>query len=188
MSEKRDRIIETASQLMERQGYYGTGLNQIIEESGSPKGSLYYYFPDGKDQITDEALRRTGEQVLSNIESMLGRHDSAADGVAGLLEVIAMRIEESDFEAGGPLTTVALETAASNERLRRVCDEIYTDWKRAFVDKLEDDGVEAQQADAIADVILSSIEGGVVLSRTRRDTAPLVSIAQQMRVLIEAAI
>lgn len=187
MSEKRDKIIEATSHLMERQGYYGTGLNQIIEESGSPKGSLYYYFPDGKDQITDEALRRTGEQVLANIESMMARHDSAADGISGLLDVIAMRIEESDYEAGGPLTTVALETAASNERLRHVCDEIYTAWRDAFARELKSDGIAADQADEIADVIVSAIEGGVVLSRTRRDTAPLESIARQIRRLIDAA-
>ncbi len=188
MSKKRDKIIETTSELMERQGYHGTGLNQIIQESGSPKGSLYYYFPDGKDQITEEALRQTGRQVLANIESTLAKHDSAADGVARLLEIISMRIEESDFEAGGPLTTVALETAASSERLRKVCDEIYAAWKEAFVSKLEDEGIDAGQAGAISDVIMSSIEGGVVLSRTRRDTAPLTSIAEQVRKLIDLAV
>ena len=187
MSEKRDKIIETTSHLMERQGYYGTGLNQIIEESGSPKGSLYYYFPDGKDQITEEALRKTGREILANIEGVLAQFDSAADGLDALLAAIAGRIEETDFEAGGPLTTVALETAASNERLRKVCDEIYTSWKLAFAAKLESDGVEPAGADAISDVILSSIEGAVVLSRTRRDTTPMKSVAGQVRRLIEAS-
>jgi TetR/AcrR family transcriptional repressor of lmrAB and yxaGH operons len=187
MSEKRDKIIETTSELMERQGYFGTGLNQIIEESGSPKGSLYYYFPDGKDQITEEALRKVGSDVLANIEGLMARFDAAADALDALLTAIAGRIEETDYEAGGPLTTVALETAASSERLRIVCDEIYDSWKQAFVDKLRSNGASASDADAISDVILSSIEGAVVLSRTRRDTAPIEAVAAQLRRLIEAS-
>ena len=44
----RARFIETMAQLLERQGYYGTGLNEIVQHSGAPKGSLYHYFPGGK--------------------------------------------------------------------------------------------------------------------------------------------
>jgi hypothetical protein len=48
MSTTRDQIIQAACTLLEKQGYPATGLNEIVRESGAPKGSLYYYFPDGK--------------------------------------------------------------------------------------------------------------------------------------------
>ena len=54
MSEKikpKDLLIETASRLFKLRGYCGVGLNDIIAESGVPKGSLYHYFPDGKEQL-----------------------------------------------------------------------------------------------------------------------------------------
>ena len=63
MSTAREKILQTASELMEKQGYHGTGLNEIIQKSGAPKGSLYYYFPEGKEQIASEAVLRAGQIV-----------------------------------------------------------------------------------------------------------------------------
>ena len=56
MTIAREQILKTTCDLMEKQGYHGTGLNEIVKESGSPKGSLYHYFPDGKEQIVAEAV------------------------------------------------------------------------------------------------------------------------------------
>lgn len=47
----RDNILRTASRLFRKQGYHATGLNQITAESGAPRGSLYYYFPGGKEEL-----------------------------------------------------------------------------------------------------------------------------------------
>ena len=47
----RDQFIETTCNLLEAQGYHATGLNQIVKESGAPKGSLYYHFPEGKEEL-----------------------------------------------------------------------------------------------------------------------------------------
>jgi tetratricopeptide (TPR) repeat protein len=55
-TDARDRAIATAERLFRIQGYTATGLNQIIEESGSPKGSFYFHFPRGKAQLAEEAI------------------------------------------------------------------------------------------------------------------------------------
>lgn len=187
MTDKKDNIIATASALMERQGYFGTGLNEIIEESGAPKGSLYYYFPDGKDQITEEALRRIGEEVEANIRTTIERAEGPADAVSALAEVIAERVEASDFAAGGPLTTVALETAAKNEQLRKACDDIYDSWRIPFSEALRGAGLTEQRAQSLSYMILSALEGAIVLSRTSRSIEPLEAMAEEMSNLIGAA-
>ena len=67
MASTKERFIETTCQLMEDQGYHATALNQIIEESGAPKGSLYYYFPGGKEELAAEAIQHIGDVVNQRI-------------------------------------------------------------------------------------------------------------------------
>src|SRR5579885_404832 len=111
MTSTREQIIETMCNLLEAQGYHATGLNQVVKESGAPKGSLYYYFPDGKDGLTAEAIQRAGEQTAARIRRGLARHADPAEAVEQFVLLIADSVEASGFSAGGPLTTVAMETA-----------------------------------------------------------------------------
>ena len=69
MSNAREQILQTTCNLLEKQGYHGTGLNEIVKESGAPKGSLYYYFPEGKEQITAEAVLQSGRVTSERIHA-----------------------------------------------------------------------------------------------------------------------
>lgn len=179
-----DQIIETTCALLETQGYHATGLNQILKESGAPKGSLYYYFPDGKEGLTAEAITRTGQIVEARIRETLAARDDPAGAVRHFLTVLADRVEASGYQGGSPITTVALETATSSERLNRVCREVYGHWQAAFEDTLRAGGVPAARAASLATVVLATIEGAIVLCRTRRTTEPLRAAAEELARLI----
>jgi TetR/AcrR family transcriptional regulator, lmrAB and yxaGH operons repressor len=186
MTSARDQIIEATCELLELQGYHATGLNQIIKESGSPKGSLYYYFPGGKEELTAEAINRVGQIVLQRIRNNLAAIDDAAEAIRSFIENIAYNVEASGYKAGGPITTVALETAATNERLREECHRIYAGWQTAFADKLRIGGMSDERAERLASVIIATLEGGIILCRTSRSPQPLRDIAQVMAALISS--
>ncbi|MEO8392644.1 MAG: TetR/AcrR family transcriptional regulator, partial [Chloroflexota bacterium] len=177
----RDAIIETTCELLELQGYAATGLNQIIKQSGSPKGSLYYYFPGGKEELATQAVKQAGEIVLQRIRENLVEIDDPAEAISGFIKNIAVHAERSGFRAGGPITTVAMETASSSERLRQECHQIYRGWQEAFADKLKAGGVGEARAKRIATLIISSIEGGVILCRTGQSREPLEQVAEEIR-------
>ncbi len=59
----KDIFIDTASSLFDNQGYHATGISEILKKSNAPKGSLYYYFPQGKEQLAQEALQKTAEKI-----------------------------------------------------------------------------------------------------------------------------
>lgn len=59
----RERLIQTTAQLLQEKGYYGTGLKDILKLSGTPSGSLYHYFPDGKEELTAAAIRSAGRRL-----------------------------------------------------------------------------------------------------------------------------
>ena len=187
MASTREEIIKATCDLMELQGYYGTGLNQIIRESGSPKGSLYYYFPGGKEELTAEALKHVGQIVLQRIKDNLAAVDAPAEAIRQFIHLIADNVEASGFKAGGPITTVALETASTSDTLRETCHDIYQQWIGAFAAKLSAGGMDDLSAATLAQVIISSLEGGIILSRTGQDVTPLRAVADQMARLVESS-
>ena len=187
MTSARDEIIETTCALLEVQGYHATGLNQIIKESGSPKGSLYYYFPGGKEELTEEALRHVGVLVRERIVANLALTQDAAGAVRDFIMNVAHNVTLSGYKAGGPITTVAMETASTSERLREVCDSIYQSWQEAFAARLITSGIAEDRAWALAAVIISALEGGIILARTRQSAEPLERIALHMSLLVQMA-
>lgn len=184
MASTRDQIIEKTCELLELQGYHATGLNQIIKESSTPKGSLYYHFPGGKEALAIEAVTRVGEIVLKRIRDNLAQIDDSAEAITAFIKNIAFNVERSGFRAGGPITTIALETASTSEALRETCDRIYAAWQAAFADKLRSSGIEDSRAQRIAVVIIAAIEGGVILCRTNRSPEPLEHVAEEMGILV----
>ena len=55
-TDTRTRMIEATALLLRRRGYHGTSLNDILSASGAPRGSLYFHFPGGKDQLVIEII------------------------------------------------------------------------------------------------------------------------------------
>jgi TetR/AcrR family transcriptional repressor of lmrAB and yxaGH operons len=184
MTTARDQIIETTCALLELQGYHATGLNQIIRESGSPKGSLYYYFPGGKEELAAEAVRHAGQIVLGRITENLSISDDPAEAIEQFIMNIAYNVEKSGFRAGGPLTTVAMETASSSDMLREACHRIYAGWQQAFADKLLAGGFAEARAARLSALIIAAIEGGIILCRTSRSREPLENVAQEVGLLV----
>jgi len=67
----RTRMIETTARLLQHRGYHGTSLNDILEQSGAPRGSLYFHFPGGKDQLAIEATRAGIEEATQALRQAL---------------------------------------------------------------------------------------------------------------------
>lgn len=185
MTAARDQIIQTTCDLLEFQGYHATGLNQIIKESGSPKGSLYYYFPGGKEELTAEALNHVGQIVLQRIQTNLALVESPAEAIPEFIVNVARNVELSGYRTGGPITTVALETAGTSERLRQACERIYAGWQVAFMDKLRNGGMDEDRARRLSSMILAAIEGGIILCRTQRSPKPLEDAAAEVGALLK---
>ena len=187
MNSAREQIIQTTCSLLERQGYHATGMNEIIQESGAPKGSLYYYFPAGKEELAEQAVAQTAQTVVERIRTNLVLYEDPAEAVQSFVHRIADNVEASQFSAGGPLTAVAMETATSNERLNLACRAAFGEIQGAFAEKLSASGFTRVLAGQLATFITAAIEGGVLLSRTAHSGDPLRSIADQLAAAINSA-
>jgi TetR/AcrR family transcriptional regulator, lmrAB and yxaGH operons repressor len=184
MTNSREQILITTCELIENQGFQATGLNEIVRKSGAPKGSIYYYFPEGKEEIVAETVRFAGQHMTEHIRSHLEHVEDAADAIQSFVSDLAQHIEESGFRAGGPITIVASESATTSERINLACQEVYTHLHEAFSAKLCSNGIEAEHAASLAWTIISTIEGAVILSRTFHTVHPLLKASQQLTSLI----
>jgi TetR/AcrR family transcriptional repressor of lmrAB and yxaGH operons len=182
----RDTIIQAASDLIENQGYHATGMNEIVRESGAPKGSIYYYFPEGKDSITAEAVTHSGKVLADRIRNNIETGEGLAESLQKFLETIAYFIEISGFTSGGPLTIVASETATTNEPLNQVCREAYTGIIEAFQFKLKSSAISGEGSTRLAWMITSVIEGAIILSRTFHSSDPLRQAGANLAAMIRA--
>jgi TetR/AcrR family transcriptional repressor of lmrAB and yxaGH operons len=174
----RDRMLTTTAELLRRQGYHATGLLQIVQHSGTPKGSMYFHFPGGKDELAAQALRQAATSWRATLSQALSATagDLAGD-LARVCDLLAAELESTAYTHGCPLATVTLETAADNPVLRAVAAEQYRGWETLISERLRAEGLAAEQADAAATLVLSSIEGALLLSRAYHDTTPLKRVA-----------
>lgn len=178
--ETKDRMLRSARDLMEDGGYFAAGLNQVLAASETPRGSLYFHFPSGKDQLVAESLTMSGEDVAAILDGLTG--DTAADFVAGLFGALGDRMETSGWTKGCPVATVALDVAASNDAIREVCSTVYTDWEHVLSARFT--GYGHDHADELATATLAILEGAMLLARVHRSRVPLTRAVDAVKALL----
>ena len=136
MTTARQQIIEKTSELLDRQGYHATGLNQIVAASETPRGSLYYYFPAGKEELAAEAIWYKAHQMSEHERRSLATISPAIEAIYQFVVSLADHAESQQCAAGAPIAAVALETSAASERLREACQAAYKLLQDPFEEKL----------------------------------------------------
>jgi len=179
------RLAESMLELIQTSGYSGTGLNAVIEHASAPKGSVYFHFPDGKEGLGVAAVERAATQFEALIAEAAASTGSAAEAARAVIEALATIVSESDYRAGCPVSVVTLEMGAENERLRQACATAFESWITPTAALLEAGGVDAEEARSLATVVVSTIEGAVIVSRALQSTEPLRSAADVVSTLID---
>jgi TetR/AcrR family transcriptional repressor of lmrAB and yxaGH operons len=183
-SESRARIISSTRTLLRRHGYHGTGLAQIIEHSGAPRGSVYFLFPGGKEQIATEAVRDWTTEFADLIGAARSGSPTAADWVRRMVDHFVAELRDSDFTEGFPVTMITLDSVPASQPLTAACRAAYDTWLGALVDGLTSYGVAPDRARGLAELMLASLEGSMVLCRVYHCVEPLERIAREVQGLL----
>jgi TetR/AcrR family transcriptional regulator, lmrAB and yxaGH operons repressor len=186
-SDARPRAIRATSVLLQRQGYAATGLEEILTTSGAPKGSFYFHFPGGKEQLATEALTEGGHAVREALHAVLDGAATSGEAVRRFAELEARQLERSRFERGCPIATVALEMASRSDSVRRAADAAFESWVALLASRLVDDGVPRADARVLAQWAIATLEGALVLARASRDAAIIRALAEPMATVLDAA-
>ncbi len=180
------RMVEAMLSLVQSRGYAGTGVNAVLQAADAPKGSLYFHFPGGKEELAVRAVTLAADQYGAVIAAGIETGASPAEVVGGVLDAVAQLIAGADFEMGCPVSVVTLEAGAHSERLRQACRSAYDSWIALIADYFSRKGLVADEAKALAETVVSTVEGAMILSRARRDTGPLHSARNVLVELLAA--
>jgi TetR/AcrR family transcriptional repressor of lmrAB and yxaGH operons len=183
-SDTHARIVHSARTLLRRHGYHGTGLAQIIKHSGAPRGSVYFLFPGGKEEIAVAAIADWAQELDTLLLKTREDSPSAHVWIATLAAHFSADLRSSGFTEGLPVTTVTLDSVPASPALTTACRSAYERWLTTMTGGLQTYAVPATQARTLATLLLAALEGAAVLCRAYQSTAPLDDISARLLALL----
>lgn len=181
----KEKILIAASRLFRKQGYHATTLNQISKESSTPRGSVYYYFENGKEQLAQEAILRTGQIIKQHIEDALAMESDAAKAIYTHLRNIADEIEQQKEKTDiFSLVAISREVSDSNTLLLKTCEEVYDNWINVFATKIKQSGFADKEALELAITIQAMIEGAYALMVSQQSVKAMRIVSEQVLKLL----
>ena len=181
----RQRMLTSAVELLRERGAAGVTIDAILSRSNAPRGSVYYHFPGGRNQIMSESLGMAGDLITSII------NDSAEKGPLATLHTFGRFwthvLRDSDYAAGCPIVAAAVGGSPEDQHLAPQVASIFTDWHEALRRALENDGVAPARAARLARTSVAAIEGAVILARSARSTEPVDDVITELEALLASA-
>lgn len=181
----RQRMLESAVELLRERGASGVSIDAVLARSGAPRGSVYHHFPGGRSELILTAVRQAGDLLTGLI-------DPGPDGDPRALfdrfvSLWKQSLAHSDFTAGCPIVALAVEHRDDLPEATELVREIFAEWRQRISAILGDAGVPADRARRLAVLTVSAIEGAIVLCRAERSVAPLDDVAAEMGPLFPRA-
>jgi len=181
----REKLLQAAITLMRRSGLSGAGINEIVRESGAPKGSVYHFFPGGKQQIVKEGLEQYSARVVGFIDASLSSRRKPAAKVKALFNAFAERIERGQFRHSCPAGTVCLDLDSDVEDLRIAVAASFDRYLEAI--EAHFPFRDRRRAKAFAGLLLTAIEGAYIRGRADRSSKPFREAGAWLAQLVEDA-
>jgi AcrR family transcriptional regulator len=188
----KDRIMDSTAELFRRQGYNGTGIKQILAAANAPFGSLYHFFPGGKEDLGAQTIRSSGQLYMELFATIAVQAPDVLSAVSDFFTGAAQTLEETDYADACPIATVALEVASTNEPLRETCAEVFEAWIGGASAYFVAAGIAPEKARELALSMLCLLEGAFIFCRAMRSTESLhvagASAVAAVRAALESAV
>lgn len=177
-------MIHAAAQLFRERGYHATAFSDVIQASGAPRGSTYFHFPGGKQELAREAIALAGDEIEQMVAAAAARCDGPGSLVRALGDMVAARLEGSGYRSGCAIATMVLELAPQSE-LSSEFEKVFGRWRQVLAGQFEIWGITPGRARDLADLVMSVFEGGLVVSRAARRIDSFRTAIEALAELVE---
>ena len=186
----RERMVFSAAQLIRRDGVNATGMREVAAHAGAPRGSLQHYFPGGKEQLVGEAVawagRYAGKRIARFVEQLAEPTPSAL--FAAMAAQWTEEYDRDGFAAGCPVAAAAVDRAASDDAVRAAVAAAFTTWRTPLAEALTALGGPVGRSADLATLMISTLEGAILMTRAERDVRPLTAVVRELGPLLDAAV
>jgi TetR/AcrR family transcriptional repressor of lmrAB and yxaGH operons len=178
-TDAREKAIETAERLFRVQGYAATGLNQIIEESGAPKGSFYFHFPGGKRELAAEVLAAYRTKTSAGFRMLAEKAAGNPDQfIRALVKATAEGMKASGWATGCAAQVLAQELAPGDAEMSDALASLFEEWVE-IAGAAVGPSADGRSARSQALALVAALEGARTLARTLRSAAPFDAVTRQ---------
>lgn len=180
----REKMLASAAEVMRERGAAGVTIDAVLARSGAPRGSVYYHFPDGRNQILTEALRYSGDSITAVIDAAAER--GARVLLSEFVDFWERLLRDGGFNAGCPVVAAAIGSDDADPQLSVEASAILGSWCTSLTRAFINDGFGEADAASLAVTSIAALEGAIVLSRSTQTAEPLHQVGEQLEFLIKA--
>jgi TetR/AcrR family transcriptional repressor of lmrAB and yxaGH operons len=182
-SEVRARMISAGRDLISERGYRVT-LLEVVERADAPRGSIYYHFPKGKLELQIEVAIKVGRD-LDRVVARVSRE--IAEPVAFLQELVdrpRKRLVRTGYEMSCPLVGMIAGGDVDSPELETAIREAFDIWTAAVARELGKKGFPPAKAEQLASLLVTGIEGAVMVARAKRSQQPFADLSKLIPTLV----
>ncbi|MEU2063306.1 TetR/AcrR family transcriptional regulator [Streptomyces sp. NPDC013455] len=185
----RERMVFSAAQLIRRNGVTATGMREVAAHADAPRGSLQHYFPGGKDQLVGEAVDWAGRYAGKRVARFLAGLEEPTPSrlFAAMAAQWTDEYTADGFAAGCPVAAATVDCASSGGAAREAAAAAFAAWRAPLAAALTGLGVPAARAEPLATLMISTLEGAILMARAERDVRPLTTVVRELGPLLDAA-
>lgn len=182
-TDAKQRLIAAMVDALQRKGFHGSGLTDLLAAAEAPKGVLYHHFPGGKTELAVAAVEATVERLCSLLDERMRSNDPAL-AVMAWINGAQKRLEGSRYERGCPLATIALETTADDVEIRNALGAGFSRIRLRMEQGLLGAGYAPACAGSLAALILAAYEGGLLQARAAGTPEPMNLVGEALLSLL----
>ncbi|MDP3253475.1 MAG: TetR/AcrR family transcriptional regulator [Hydrogenophaga sp.] len=180
----RERLIAAMTDALRRRGLHGIGLTELLAQAGAPKGVLYHHFPGGKTELAVAAIDAVVDRMLRGLDALLANTPDPIEAMRRWMAGATARLQDSGFESGCPLATVALESTPDDPALRAALNQAFVRLRERIALALAQAGEPPDRALGLAALIVATYEGGLLQARVAQSIEPIHQATQALLTLL----
>jgi AcrR family transcriptional regulator len=186
----RERMVYSTVQLVRERGVAATGVRDVVEHANAPRGSFQHYFPGGKDQLVSDALLWAGDYAAEWVAHYTAhaRKPTPSGLFAHLVSQWKREFTRRGFARGCPIMATAADLAGTDSPVGEPLRAALARWEDAISNALIQMGVPAARGRRLSTLMLSTLEGAIMMARVHDSVRPLTTVVNDLAPLLDAAV